>query len=181
MEADMKKLIIGLFSFCFVMAGISELKAWPDGKKEGFVLGFHGGGSSTTISKSDSDDTDGSGFHVGPYLGFGVNEQMLISLRVRYIQTSSNDSDAEYYTTMFGGDFIFFPVINMGLFINAGLAKAIAASKSTAEPPWGTVFYAGLGYFFNNTIFIEADYAMGSFDNDMSTGTVSLSVGAMLY
>ena len=169
------------FIAVLVMAFSSGAYAWTDGKKEGFLLGVHGGYSFTTIERDDYEDVNGSGFLVGPYIGFGLNEQFLLSFRVRYHHTSSNDSDLELYTTMLGGDMMFFLKPDLGLFINAGLARAIAASNTTGEPPWGTIFYAGLGYFFTQNVFGGFDYAVGSFDNDMSTGTISFAVGAMWY
>jgi len=178
----MRKIICSICIPLFLVVIISSAAyAWPDGKKEGFLLGLHGGYALSTIERKEYNDIEGSGFHIGPYIGAGVSQQVFLSFRVRYNQTSSDNSDAEYYITMMGADIMLFPKPDMGLFLNAGVGRAIAASKSTGEPPWGVIFYGGLGSLITENIFLSADYSAGSFDNDMSSSTVSFSIGALWY
>lgn len=178
----MKKFL--LFAvLCILVA--ANAAAWPDGEREGFLLGIHGGFSFSSVARSDYDDINGSGPVVGPIIGVGFNEYACVVFKHRFNYFSSSDSELELYITILGGDIMFFPKPEIPFFINAGLSRSIVASNTTREPPWGTIVHAGAGYFVMENIFVGADISSGHFEDDydsnMDTASFTLSLGALWY
>lgn len=176
----MKKFFIVLMSVVFASLMFSSpVLAWPDGSREGLVLGVTGGVSNVEFDSGSSSES-GLGFMAGAMIGAGLNEQFIIDFKYRYWYADIDD--IAYHTWSWCGDLIFFPVKDNGLFINGGIGRALALPDiAGAEAKGGMFFYAGAGYEITKWVFLSVDYSIGSFEDDISSGTLTFSISAVGY
>lgn len=176
----MKGLAVKIFVVMIAaMMSSSAAFAWPDGKRDGLILGITGGVANVAFDSGSSSES-GLGFMGGAMIGAGIGEQLIVDFKYRYWYADI-DSVA-YHTWTWCGDITFFPVQQNGLFLNGGIGRALALPDiAGAEAKGGMFFYAGVGYEISKWVFLSVDYGIGSFDDDISSGTLTFSISAVGY
>ena len=171
MERFGKKNSVVLFVFFFMEALTVQAAGWPDGKREGFLLGVHGVYGTTSFSNGSS--TSGSTLGGGIYIGYGFTEQLSLTFRVRYAGT---DADGfEHNTVMWSADLCYFFLPQEGIYVNAGVGPVLDAPEF-GDPLTGFGAYAGVGWEFTQYLSVGADVSVASVSNDYSdvSGTAFL-------
>lgn len=176
----MKRIVFKIVLSLVVTTAVSvSAFAWPDGQREGLLLGLTGGIANASF-ESDSGSESGLGFMAGTIIGGGINEQFLLDFRFRY--WNSDIDSVTYHTWSWCGDAIWFPVKDNGFFLNGGIGRALVLPDlENADSKGGMFFYAGIGYEITKWVFLSVDYAIGSFEDDIESGTLTFAVSAIGY
>lgn len=172
----MKKFLV--FLFVLMLLGASaDLYAWPDGNREGLLLGVTAGFGNVEMSSGSTSDS-GMGWMAGCYIGNGFNEQLLVSFRYRYTNVTINDMGFSCFA--WTGDVIYFPVRNQNWFLNAGFGPALVAPEF-GESKSGWTFYGGIGYEITKYLFISVDFAHATLADGLSGNQILFAVSAIGY
>lgn len=175
----MKKSGIFIAVFLFIVCSVSAVQAWPDGQRQGLLLGITGGIGNMEMEFKDN-SYDDTCYMAGLYIGAGLTEQFLLSFRYRYHNAEIND--ITYHTFMWTGDLMFFPVPDMGLFLNAGIGRALVdPDAANAQSKSGVVFYGGIGYEITKWVFLEVDYSRADLEDDITGSTILFSISIIGY
>ena len=177
--AQIKKGVLITFLFFIFIFAASAAFAWPDGDREGLLMGVTGGFASTEFDTGTTTH-DGTSFMAGVYLGAGLSEQFLLSFRYRYFNT---DTDwTTFHSFLWGADAIFYPVAKSNFFITGGLSRMMVTVDSAyVEDKWGMAFHAGVGYEITKWVFLMADYTHASLDDDIDGSSITIAVAAIGY
>ena len=176
----MTRMIQCFIAALFALAVFStQALAWPDGQKDGFLLGATGGIANVEFD-TGSTSKSGTGYMAGIMSGAGIGEQFMLNFKFRYWNT---DVDTiTYHMWTWCGDLMFFPVKDNGFFLNGGLGRALAlADVPRAEAKGGVFYYIGAGYEITKWLFLSADYGIGSFDDNIDGRTITFAVSVIGY
>lgn len=163
----------------WVVCAVSSAYAWPDGQRQGLLLGITGGIGNMEI-EHNSNSADDTCYMAGVYIGAGLTEQFLVSFRYRYHNVEIDN--ITYHTFMWTGDLMFFPVPDMGLFLNAGIGRALVdPDVAGAQSKSGVVFYGGIGYELTKWVFLAVDYSRADLEDDYTGSTILVSISIIGY
>ncbi|MBP7583626.1 MAG: hypothetical protein KBA61_06310 [Spirochaetes bacterium] len=175
----MKKIMLVVLALVLTVSMGSTAFAWPDGNREGLLLGLTGGFANVEF-ESGSRSEDGTGFMAGALLGIGLNEQVLLSFKYRYYNVTPDV--ITYHTFTWCADLIFFPVQGNGLFLNGGLGRALVDPDAYgAQSKGGMILYAGVGYEIVKWFFLSIDYGRANLEDDMTGTTITISATLLGY
>ncbi len=175
----MKKIFLIMFSIACIAMFSATAHAWPDGQRDGLLMGITGGLGNTEFDTGSS-TYDGTSLMAGLYLGAGLSEQVMLSFRYRYFNT---DVDwTTFHAFIWGADLLFFPSPQSGFFITAGLGRMmVTVDAANTEDKWGMAFHAGVGYELTKWVFLMADYTHASLEDDLSGRTISIAIAVIGY
>ena len=175
----MKKTLFVLFSIACIALVSTAAYAWPDGQRDGLLMGITGGLGNTEFD-TGSNTNDGTSMMAGVYLGAGLNEQFLLSFRYRYFNTDVDGTT--FHSFIWGADLIFFPSLQNGFFITAGLGRMmVTVDVPNSTDKWGMAFHAGVGYELTKWVFLMADYTHASLEDDLFGRSISIAIAAIGY
>lgn len=153
--------------------------AWPDGDKQGLVLGLTGGAGQAGFETESSSET-GVAYMAGALIGYGFNDRFLLNFKYRYWYADVDD--VVFHTWSWCADAMLFPVKNNGFFLNAGVGRALTLPDvSDAESQGGVFVYGGIGYEVTKWVFLTVDYGVGSYTNNIDGTTLTFSVSFVGY
>ncbi|HOF34385.1 MAG TPA: outer membrane beta-barrel protein [Spirochaetota bacterium] len=175
----MKGKISKIFTAVLMLMLSSSAFAWPDGEKQGLIMGITGGISRVGVETESSSGT-GTGFMGGALIGYGFNDSFLLNFKYRYWYADVDDT--VFHTWSWCADGMYFPVKDNGFFLNAGLGRALTLPDvSGAESQGGMFFYAGAGYEITKWVFLSVDYGIGSYTNNIDGKILTFGVSFIGY
>ena len=175
----MKSKLVMIIMVVTVFFTASAAFAWPDGDREGLLMGVTGGFANTEFD-SGASTYDGTSFMAGVYLGAGLSEQFLLSFRYRYFNT---DTDwTTFHSFLWGVDAMYYPMPKNNFFITGGLSRMMVSVDSAyVEDKWGMAFHVGVGYEITKWVFLMADFTNASLDDDIDGRSITIAVAAIGY
>lgn len=175
----MKKTLMAVVALAFVAFLSTGAFAWPDGQREGLLLGVTAGIGNTEFDSGGS-NSDGTSLMAGLYLGAGLNEQFLLAFRYRYF--NSDIDGTTFHSFIWGGDVIYFPSPQSGFFITAGLGRTlVTVDAAYVDDKWGMAFHAGVGFELTKWVFLMVDYTRASLEDSISGRSITIAIAAIGY
>ncbi|MBN2612221.1 MAG: hypothetical protein JXB00_11740 [Bacteroidales bacterium] len=175
----MKTHVISLFILLFLLISISSTVSAQlfDGNRKGFLLGAGGVLGHTTIHYSSGRSVGALSFGGNLYLGYGFNEQSLLSFRYRYTWITT---DSPYQGLAWTADYRHYTSKEGKFFLNGGLGPAMSIPEF-GNPKSGIALYGGMGYEVLKYVFLNVDFTYTGLKDGLSGTAILASISFIKY
>lgn len=175
----MKTHVIALFMTFFLLTAITSTVTAQlgDGNRKGFLLGAGGVFGQTTINYSSGRSVNALSFGGNLYLGYGFNEQSVLSFRYRYTWINT---ESPFQGLAWTADYRQYIAKEGKLFLNGGLGPAMSIPEF-GNPKSGFAIYGGLGYEVLKYVFLNVDFTYTKLKDDLSGTAILASISFIKY